>query len=176
MSARAERLAARVEQGARELAAYVAGLSETEWRAVCHDDGRTVGVLVHHVASAYLAEIELVRQLASGQPITDVTWEIVDQMNAQHAQTHAATRKEEALELLRRNSAQAAAAIRELSDEQLDRAAPISLNWNAPLTTQYFIEEHPIGHSFRHLANIRAGLETAPHAHIGAALEASSHG
>ena len=49
-------------------------------------------------------------------------------------------------------------AVRALSDQQLDKAAPISLNWDAPLTTQYFIEDHPIGHPFAHLASIRAQL------------------
>jgi hypothetical protein len=48
--------------------------------------------------------------------------------------------------------------IRGLSDEQLDRASPISLNWDAPLTTQFFIEDHPLSHSFRHLSSIRAAL------------------
>ncbi len=161
MSTRTEALAARIEQGAQELAAYVDRLSETEWQTVCPDDGRTVGALVHHVASAYPAEIGIVRQLASGQAITGITWAMVNQLNAQHAQAHAGSVKEATLELLARNSAQAVAAIRELSDEELDNAAPISLNWDAPLTTQYFIEEHPISHPFRHLASIRAALEVA---------------
>ena len=158
MSKRAQALAERVEQGVRALAAFVEGLSEADWRRVCAEDGRTVGVLVHHVASAYPVEIDLIRRLASGQALAGVTWEMVDQMNARHAEEHASCRKEEALALLRRNSALAAAAIRELGNEQLDHAAPISLNWDAPLTVQYFVEEHPVGHSFHHLANIRAAI------------------
>jgi hypothetical protein len=56
------------------------------------------------------------------------------------------------------NSAAAAAAIRALSDEELDRAAPISLNSDAPLTCQFFLEDHPVRHSYHHLARIRAAL------------------
>ena len=161
MSKRAQALADRLEQGVGELIAFVERLSEAEWQAVRPGDGRTVGVIVHHVASAYPVEIDLARTLASGQAITDVTWEMVNQMNAQHAGEHASTSKADALDLLRRNSASAADAVRALSDEELDRAAPISLNWDAPLTTQYFIEEHPVSHSFRHLANIRAVIEAS---------------
>ena len=157
MSKRAEALAARVELGARELIAFVEGCSDAEWEAYVPDEGRTAGVLVHHVATMYPVELDLVKTLASGQAIAGVTWEMVDQMNAQHEQEHADCSKEGALELLKRNSALAADGIRALSDEELDRAAPISLHWDAPLTTQYFIEEHPIGHSFHHLASIRAG-------------------
>ena len=66
--------------------------------------------------------------------------------------------QQEALGLLRRNSKAAADAIRQFSDEELDRAAPISLNADAPLTTQFFIEDHALSHSFHHLASIRAAL------------------
>ena len=57
-----------------------------------------------------------------------------------------------------RNSKAAADAIRRFSDEELDRAAPISLNANAPLTAQFFVEDHALRHSFHHLASIRAAL------------------
>ena len=42
-----------------------------------------------------------------------------------------------------------------LSDEQLDRAAPVSLNGDAPLTAQFLIEDHALRHSFHHLARVR---------------------
>lgn len=49
-------------------------------------------------------------------------------------------------------------AIRQFSDEELDQAAPISPNADAPLTAQFFIEDHALRHSFHHLASIRAAL------------------
>ena len=158
MSKRAVALAERVERGARELMAVVEGCSEADWQTVCPDEGRTVGVLAHHVGSLYPVEMDLVKVLSSGQAIAGVTWEMVDQMNAEHAEDQGKVTREETLELLRRNSAAVADAIRELSDEQLDKAAPVSLNWDAPLTTQYFIEEHPMSHAFAHLSSIRAAL------------------
>jgi hypothetical protein len=156
MSERAEVLAERIARGHRELVDFANTLSEADWRTDCPNEHRTVGVLIHHVASALPAELDLVKILASGQPITGVTIEKVDQMNAQHAQEHLHSSRQETLDLLQHNSALVVDAVRELSDAELDRAAPVSLHWDAPLTTQYFIEEHPLSHAYHHLVSIRA--------------------
>src|SRR5262245_12118858 len=142
MTNRSEALAARLEAGAASLAAFAAGLSEAEWQTIIPHDGRKVGVVVHHVASVYPIEIQLAQLLASGQPITGVTWDVVHKMNHDHAKENNGVTKEAALALLATNSAAAAAAIRVLSDVELDRAAPVSLNSDAPLTCQYLLEDH----------------------------------
>jgi len=97
--------------------------------------------------------------LAKGEAIEGVTSEVVDKINADHAKKFDSVTKEEAIELLKQNSAAAAAAIRSLSDEELDQAAAVSLNSNAPLTCQFFVEDHPVRHSYHHLARIRAALQ-----------------
>jgi hypothetical protein len=158
MGRRANSLADRIEQGAGALAAYAENLSEAQWRRPVLPDGRTVGVIIHHVASVYPLEIQLAQILAAGNPITGATWAGIAEMNAQHARDHWTVGKAETLALLRRNSQVAAAAVRALEDEDLDRAAPVSLNADAPLTAQFFIEDHALRHSFHHLAKIRAAL------------------
>jgi hypothetical protein len=158
MSKRADALAERIEEGAQTLAAYAQGLSEAQWRATVPPDGRQVGVIVHHVASVYPIEIHLATEIASGRPVTDVTWGAVAEMNAKHAQEHLAVIKMETVELLRRNSRTAADAVRAFTDAQLDSAAPFSLNAAAPLTAQFVIEDHALRHSWHHLAKIRAAL------------------
>lgn len=155
MSGRAQVLADRLQQGAQRLAAFAESLSDTEWHMKAPKDGRTVGVIVHHVASVYPLEIQLAQTVAAGKPIVGVTWDAVAEMNAKHAQEHAGVGKGEALELLSRNSHAAAEAVRMLSDEQLDCVAPVSLNGDAPLTAQFLIEDHALRHSFHHLARIR---------------------
>ncbi len=158
MNKRSEALAARLEAGATALAAFAATLSETEWQTRLSHDGRKVGVVVHHVASVYPIELHLAHSLAAGQPITGVTWDAVDAMNRDHAKENDGVTKEATLALLAKNSAAAAAAIRDLSDEQLDRASPVSLNSDAPLTCQFILEDHAVRHSYHHLARIRASL------------------
>lgn len=155
---RANALAERLEQGAAALAALAASLSDIQWQTRLPKDGRKVGVLVHHVASMYPIEIQLAEALAGGQPIAGVSWDDVHGINAKHAIEFDTVTKEAALALLERNSTAAAAAIRALTDDQLDAAAPVSLNSDAPLTCQFFLEDHAIRHSYHHLARIRVAL------------------
>ena len=158
---RAALLADRIEEGAAALAAFTEGLSEEEWRTAVQEsgkDGRSIGVIVHHVASVYPIEIHLARTIASGKAVTDVTWEVVAELNAKHAYEVAGVTKAAALELLRRNSREAAAAVRAFTDEELDRAAPFSLSFGAPVTAQFVIEDHALRHSWHHLTRIRMTL------------------
>lgn len=90
--------------------------------------------------------------------MTDVTWQVVAELNAGHAREHAQVTKPEALELLRKNSRQAAETVRALSDEELDRAAPLSLSFGAPVTAQFVVEDHAVRHRWHHLARIRMAL------------------
>jgi hypothetical protein len=158
MSHRSEALADRLLSGARALATVASTLSPAEWQMKIPGDGRKVGVVVHHVANMYPLEIKLAEQLAGGEAVAGVTWADVHRLNAAHTQEFDGVTKDEALALLRRNSTAAAAAIRVLSDAQLDRAAPVSLNADAPLTCQFMLEDHAVRHSYHHLAKIREAL------------------
>src|SRR5262245_37753457 len=157
-SQRANALADRLEQGARALIAFASGLTEAEWRTRTPKDGRTVGVIVHHVASVYPLEIQLAQTVAAGNAITGVTMADVDEMNARHAAENAGVTKEAAIAALEANSAAAAAAIRALSDEQLAQDAPVSLYADAPVTCQFVLEDHAVRHSYHHLARLRRAV------------------
>jgi hypothetical protein len=128
---RSEALATRLEAGASALAAFAKTLSEAEWQTRIPKDGRKIGVVVHHVAS--------------------VSWDAIHTMNRDHAKGNDSATKSDTLALL-------AAAIRAPTDDELDRAAPVSLNSDAPLTCQFIIEDHAVRHSYHHLASIRAAL------------------
>ena len=154
----ANALATRLEQGAAALATFASSLNDIEWNTRVPKDGRKIGVVVHHVASVYPIEIQLAQQLSQGNAITGVTWDVIHEMNGKHAQENDTVTKDEALALLRQNSAAAAAAIRALSDEAIERAAPISLYGDAPLTCQFMLEDHAVRHSYHHLAKIRSAV------------------
>ncbi|MFN7937353.1 MAG: DinB family protein [Bryobacteraceae bacterium] len=157
---RAAALASRLEQGARALAQLARSLTGAQWQTRLPGDGRTIGVVIHHVASVYPLEIQLAQKLAAGESITGVTMADVHTLNANHAVEFAAVTREEAIELLERNSAAAAAAIRALSDEALAQAAPVSLYSGAPpLTCQFLLEDHAVRHSYHHLGAIQRCLK-----------------
>jgi hypothetical protein len=160
MGRRSDLLAARIEEGATALAAFAKDLTDAQWRTLVPKDGRTVGVTVHHVASMYPIEMDVVSKVAKGTPVLDVTWDVVAQINATHARDQANVGKKDALQLLQRNSKAAAEAVRRISDADLDRAVPFSLSYGAPMTTQFVIEDHPLRHPWHHLTRIKAALGT----------------
>jgi SAM-dependent methyltransferase len=156
---RAEALADRIEEGAALLAAFAEGLSEEEWRTqVTRTDNRPIGVIVHHVASVYPIEVDVARAIASGKALLDVTPEAIAEMNAKHALDQAGATKAETLDLLRKNSREAANAVRKFTDDELDQAAPFGLSFGAPVTAQFVIEDHALRHSWHHLARIRKAV------------------
>jgi hypothetical protein len=160
-SERAQALADRLVEGARSLAALASSLTPQQWTTPVPGDGRTVGVVVHHVASVYPIEIEIAQVIAEGKPMTNVTMADVHAMNAGHAQEFAGVSPRDAVDLLLRNSAAAADAIRAFTDEELESAAPASLYANAPVTSQFVLEDHAVRHSFHHLDRIRRALALA---------------
>lgn len=171
MNDRAYALADRLERGAEALATFADTLSDTQWKVRLPGDGRTIGVVVHHVATVYPVEIGLAQTLANGHAITGVTWDVIHEMNASHARENTGVTKEETLALLRDTSAAAARAVRTLRDDQLDRASMVSLYADAPLTCQFMLEDHVVRHSYHHLAAIRAAVarETSAHPSVAGA-------
>jgi hypothetical protein len=157
-SVRAGSLADRLTQGARALAVFAGTLTNAEWETSLLNERRTVGVVVHHVGNMYPIEIQLALAVAGGQAVTGMTMLDVHAMNAAHAVEKAAVTKNEAIEVLLRNSADADAAIRALTDDQLDRAATVSLYDDAPVTCQFLLEDHAVRHSYHHLAGIREAV------------------
>ena len=157
-SRRAEVLAGRIEEGAAKLATFVKSLSDAQWRQpVSATDRRPIGVVVHHVAYIYPVEIEAARAIGRGQDV-ETAWPAINQLNARHAAENAAVTRAEALEILARNSREAAAAVRAFTDEELDRAASFGLSDGAPVTAQYVIEDHAMSHAWHHLAKIREAV------------------
>lgn len=159
MSKRSYELARRLELGALALEAFASSLTEFEWQSRLPRDGRKIGTVVHHVATVYPLEVELAQTVGKGQAVEGLTMDVIDKMNADHAKKFDGVSKEATIELLKENSAAAAAAIRELTDEELDQAVPVSLYANAVLTCQFVLEDHAVRHSLHHLGRIRAALQ-----------------
>ena len=145
-NSRAEALAARIEQGAAELAAFAEELSEPSGESPA-----TTGTAAR--SESWCITWDDVSDRGGRreddrdrQALDDVTWEVVAGINAKHSAEHGGVTRAEALELLRGNSRAAAEAIRAFTDEQLDSAAPFSLSFGAPMTAQFVIEDHALRH------------------------------
>jgi uncharacterized damage-inducible protein DinB len=148
-------LAQRLEQANGELIAAVERCSGEQWRARCEREGWSVNVTAHHVAVTHEVLSRFTEMMANGQPMPDVTREMIDQANAEHAKQNADCTKEETTEMLRSSGASAANVVRGLSDEQLQRSARVL---GAQVTAEQFIENVLIGHPTGHLQSIRAAV------------------
>jgi hypothetical protein len=154
-SQRAKTLANQFDGLNREVMAFVETCPAALWQQPCHNDGRSVAVVAYHIASSHDMIAKLVGLVAQAQPLPALTMDALHQANAQQAKQFANCTQAEVLDLLRTNGAEATTLVNELSDEQLDRSAYISL-FAANMNTQQVIESVLIGHASGHLANLQA--------------------
>ena len=161
MGERAERLAAALEAANGEVVAFAASCPAAVWTVPCVDDGRTVAAVVRHVGGAYIAHLRLVQAAATGEPIPAMfdDWAAIHAGNAISAEKYAHADRGETIASLRRNGANLASAIRDLSDEQLDRTAVVPIFDDRARTTEQIIEFPIIAHPHGHLAGLRATVE-----------------
>ena len=156
MSERVESLAKRFEQANNKLIAAAERYTADGWHATAADDERSVGTVAHHLATSYGVQCDLIQGIASGETVPAVTWEMVHQMNAEHAEEHDYPGREETLALLRENGRAMSGLIRGLGDEQLRRTADLPFLGEQPVTTQQFIEQAVIDHIELHLNSMEA--------------------
>ena len=154
MAERAETLANRLDQANDETIAAVGACSDDQWGKTCADEGWTVAVTAHHIASGYAPMTGLIQALASGADLPALTMEQIDQSNAGNATKFANVSQQETGDLLKTGGAAAVAAIRGLNDEQLDRSSVV-LQGAPEMTTEQVVESVVIGSTTGHLASIK---------------------
>jgi uncharacterized damage-inducible protein DinB len=156
MSQRSQALVNRFERASQEMIATVERCSDAHWTTKTSSEAWSVGVVAHHVAQGHEAIAGFVKMIATGQPLPPLTMDTLHQMNAEHAKQYANCTKAETLALLRKNAAAAAGILRELSDEQLDRSAPVL--GGPPMTAEQMVEQVLVGHMQEHHGSIRATM------------------
>lgn len=155
MSQRAQELVQRFEAANDAMIHYIAACSEEELNKITSGEGWSVRVAAHHIAASHEPVAGLAYLLATGGELPPLTMEIIHQMNAQHAATHADVSKTTVIDDLRQNGAKAAAMVAGLSDEQLDRSAHLG-TFGATMSAQQVIENILISHVTYHLDSIKA--------------------
>ena len=155
MSERANSLAQQLEHANRDLIHTIEGLSDTQWRAKTPGDGRSVGVVAHHVATSHKSVAGLVGAIAHGKAVPTITMEMIHDGNAKHADQFANCTKAETLALLRQNGAAAVATVRGLDDTGLDRTVSFPMG---TMTAAQVVERVLIGHANDHHGTIRRAV------------------
>jgi hypothetical protein len=158
VSERAAALATAFENANDDLIAAVEGCSPDTWGRICTNEGWAVAVAAHHVAVSHPSVLGLVQLVANGHEVPAITMDMLDARNAQQAQEFANVSREEAQEALRANGKEAADAVRSLSDEQLNRTAPMAFAGGQPWRAADLIERILIGHPVEHGQSVKATI------------------
>jgi hypothetical protein len=140
-----------------EFTAYVEGLTDAQWNTLVPKEGRTVGVLAHHIAGSTVSIAQVTAALANSQGFP-ATREMLDQSNAHHAAEHAGATKAETLDLLKSNALAASGVIGSLADSQLDNTGPVAVLGGQPVPAQTFAQAAWLGHISDHWDSIKATL------------------
>jgi hypothetical protein len=154
MGTKAEELARKFEARAREATEILNRLSDAEWKKVTAAEKWSVGVTAHHVAGSHEPIANMVKALATGQPIPHFTMAMLDELNAKHAREYANCTKAETIALHEKGAAAAAAVVRSLSDEQLSKSGTVLAD-RPPITTEQAITGILINHIDEHFGSIR---------------------
>jgi len=155
VSERAQTLAAQFERSSHAVIVFTERCSVNDWRIITEDERWPAGVVCRHIARGFEVHAELIRRAVTGQPLTGHTWETVHESNAQHAREWANCTKDETLALLRHDSNEAAAVVRQLSDAHFDRTMLFPLAGDEPISTEQIVEAM-IDHPRIHLESLRA--------------------
>jgi hypothetical protein len=157
MTERAEALASKFELAHNAVVSTVEGLSDDQWKATCEEEGWPVNVTAHHTAAGYPLLAGLIQGLAAGADIPTLTLNQIDEGNANHAEQFANTTKDETLQALREGGPDAAATVRGLTDEGLDRSKVV-LQGMPEMTTEQAVEALLIGSTAGHLESIKKAI------------------
>jgi hypothetical protein len=154
MGAKSEELARQFEAKSRAAVATLEKLSDADWKKVTEAEKWSVGVTAHHLASVLEAVSGMIRAVVAKQAPGDLSMELIDAMNAQHAKDFAACTRAETIELHRKGSATAAATIRGLSDADLATGGTV-LKGLPPMTAEQLIAGGLLAHIDDHYGSIR---------------------
>jgi hypothetical protein len=151
MSKRSAELADQFEQAVNDFAKEVEACNDAEWSAVCNDEGWTVAQTAQHVAGQFPLEMTFITACAEGKPLPSLTWPELNEKNETRAANNAKVTQADVVSELRAKAATAAAYVRGLSDDQLDRTGALGLADGASVSTEQLIRggvliEHVTGH------------------------------
>jgi hypothetical protein len=154
-----QEIADRLKAINKEFIDVVQSFPDDRWQTKAIDEDRSVNVIAYHAALSHSGIAQMVKTIAEGGQLPSVTWEMIDQGNAEQAQQVAGATKAETVELLRSGGQEAAGIMRSLSDEQLAKTASTPAFGEQSWSAERVAETILLGHPQTHLASIKGSLE-----------------
>jgi hypothetical protein len=157
MGERARSLAHRLQTLADEVLRVVQGCSPADWGKHCVSEDWPVGVTARHIAAGHFETLGLVKALADGGPLPQLTRAQIVAMANDHAREHADCTSEEVTGLLRRNAAEMVGYVAGLEDGELERKGFFAFI-GVEMSLRQFLEAVILKSGGGHLASIRAAI------------------
>jgi uncharacterized protein YndB with AHSA1/START domain len=150
-----EQLASRLNSLLIEAVDAIEDAPAARWSEPVPGDGRSAAAVADHI-SGHLVLANFAQEVANGAEPPPFTAEQLDAANAARAAEAAAIPPEEVVAAIRRDGPVAVTKVRELTDEQLAIAKPLSAAGGAIVSVEDLIQGALLGDIATHLAGFRA--------------------
>jgi len=157
MGATGETLAKEFEAKVKDATILLEKLTDADWKTSTAGEGWTVGVAAHHVAASYEPITHIIETIAAGKALPHFTPQMLDEMNAQHSKEFAGCTKPETIALFKKGAAQAAAAVRGLSDAEFAKTGTVFAGL-PPMSAEDMVKRALFGHLDEHFGSIRKAI------------------
>lgn len=155
-----DELLAQIDAATAATRTAIENCTEAQWTTQVEEEGRTAGVVLHHIAYAIPFVVQWAVGVARGEGAPAVTYDDVHALNHQHAAAQAGVDPAATLALLASNAVAAREALGQLTDADLQTSVPFALIGGNPVTTQQMVQWFLVNHAHNHLASINGALET----------------
>jgi hypothetical protein len=157
MSQRAKDISKRIKSFADEVITFVESLTGSDWNKVCDWEDWTVGVTARHVGAGHFAISKMAAMTVKGEDLPPLSMDQINAMSEKDSRKHADCTKDEALELLRKNSAELATFAAGLADDELDRKGSMPA-FGGEVTTEQLLDFIIFQSAAQHFDSMRAAV------------------
>jgi hypothetical protein len=138
MSQRAKDISKRIKSFGDEVITFVESLIGSDWTKVCDGEDWSVGVTARHIGAEHFAISKMASMIIRGEDPSPLSMDQINAMSEKDSRKHADCTKAEALESLRKNSAELAEFAAGLTDDELDRKGSMPAFGGEVTTGQLF--------------------------------------
>ena len=157
MSHRAKDISKRIGSFADEVITFVESLTGSDWNKICDWEDWTVGVTARHVEAGHFAISKMAAMIVKGEDLPPLSMDQINAMSEKDSRKHSDCTKAEALELLRKNSAELAAFASGLTDDELDRKGSMPA-FGGEVTTEQLLDFIIFQSAAQHFDSMRAAV------------------